>query len=39
MAKKEKVSVGKVLKPTKKGKAKKHPNKKIDVKPYNAQGR
>lgn len=32
-------SVGRVLKVKKKGKAKKHQNKHIKIKPYNSQGR
>ena len=36
---KQQVSVGKVKKPTKKGVAKKHPNKKESTKKYNSQGR
>lgn len=38
-AKVKQSNVGRVVKPKKKGKAKKRPNKKQSVKPYNAQGR
>jgi hypothetical protein len=39
MAKKEKASVSKVVKPKKKGEQKKHRNKHESVKKYNSQGR
>jgi hypothetical protein len=39
MAKKEKASVSKVVKPKKKGKAKKRPNKKESKKVYVGQGK
>ncbi len=39
MAKAKQSSVGRVLKAKKKGKAKKHQNKHIKIKPYNSQGR